>query len=280
MKTLLELSAQPTSKRRVLEYGADGNKVVRHYYDVFPVVGTVYAADHGTNQYGERQFDTFIFFDGVPDGLKVENRNIYRDYMTDDRYAEGVKNFGGESPEAFVAAMNLAMESNRFIGNAWIEFVRQWNPERADVYAQHRAAWYARKEEEQRVREEQHRAEEAERARQAAEEDRLERAKYHGFADDLSPMRFGKLSAAMEKLIRTSEYGVQNKRAFVESLIKDGWTPKKEEGVTSWYGSRWNVKESKPRTEYRIAKDSVSYKVSKTEFDYAVYLTQHENWND
>lgn len=65
------------------------------------------------------------------------------------------------------------------------------------------------------------------------------------------------------------------KREFVISRMKDGWTPTKKEGVVSYYGSRWDVKESKPRTEYRLAKENLTYRISKTEFNFASYLAAH-----
>ncbi len=275
MKTILEMSQQPTTKRRTIEYGTSGNNVVRHYHDVFPITETLFASDCGTNGYGEREFDLFVFFDGVPDGMKVENHTIFRDHMTDEYYAKAVVNVGLQSREAFVSSSDQAMERKQFIGNAIIEFVRQWNAERAAVYEKYRAAWYERKEEERRAREEQRRAEEAERARQAMEEDARERAKYLGFADAMTPMQFGKLSSTMEKLTRTVDFGVQTKRDFILSLVKAGWTPNRRDDVTTFYGSRWDVKESKPRTEYRMKKDGFSYKVSKTEYDFAMYLTEH-----
>ena len=67
---------------------------------------------------------------------------------------------------------------------------------------------------------------------------------------------------------------VITRRQFIIDSINDGWVPQKEEGVTSWYGSRWNPKESKPRTEYQLYKDGYVYKISKTEYDFAVYLTE------
>lgn len=42
------------------------------------------------------------------------------------------------------------------------------------------------------------------------------------------------------------------------------------------YGSKWEPKQSKPKTEYGLSKDGYIYKVSKTEYDFAVYLTEHK----
>ena len=69
----------------------------------------------------------------------------------------------------------------------------------------------------------------------------------------MTAMQFGKVSSVLDALIRV-DGKVMTKREFVISRMKDGWTPTKKEGVVSYYGSRWDVKESKPRTEYRLAK--------------------------
>lgn len=58
----------------------------------------------------------------------------------------------------------------------------------------------------------------------------------------------------------------------VTCFSKDGWIPKKREGVTTWYGSKWEPKESKPKTVYSLDKDHLCYTISKTEFDFAEFL--------
>ena len=68
---------------------------------------------------------------------------------------------------------------------------------------------------------------------------------------------------------------VTSRRQFVISCVRDGWEPRKDEGVTTWCGSRWEPRKSKPKTVYSLAKDGLCYKVSKTEYDFASYLTEH-----
>ena len=41
MMTLDKITT-PFKRRRVIEYGKDGNKVVRHWYEVQHVIGTLY----------------------------------------------------------------------------------------------------------------------------------------------------------------------------------------------------------------------------------------------
>lgn len=90
----------------------------------------------------------------------------------------------------------------------------------------------------------------------------------------MTPMHFGKVDAVLGSLIRC-DGKVMTRREFVIQAIKDGWTPEQKDGVTSWYGSKWEPKQSKPRTEYRLVRENFSYKVSKTEFDFAKYYVEH-----
>lgn len=137
---------------------------------------------------------------------------------------------------------------------------------------------YARREEQERQERleqqaEEKAAEEAEKARQQAELDAT-KAKYFGWADTMTPLRFGKVRSKLEGLIR-HEGKVMQLRDFIVSLVRDGWDPVQQDGVTFWYGSKWSPKQSKPRTERTLSKGEYSYKVSKTEYDFAVYLTEH-----
>lgn len=41
----------PFERRRVIEYGKDGNKVVRHWYDVQHVIGSLYKSKDFPNDW-------------------------------------------------------------------------------------------------------------------------------------------------------------------------------------------------------------------------------------
>ena len=59
----------PFERRRVIEYGADGNKVVRHWYEMRHVIGPLYMSRITKNEYESDMFTLFVFFPGVPNGL-------------------------------------------------------------------------------------------------------------------------------------------------------------------------------------------------------------------
>ena len=52
----------PFERRRVIEYGADGNKVVRRWYEVQHVIGSLYKSKDTPDDRGELEFKLFVFF--------------------------------------------------------------------------------------------------------------------------------------------------------------------------------------------------------------------------
>lgn len=268
--TLANLTT-PFERRRMIEYGADGCKVVRHWYNVQHVSGPLYKGEDHANEYGEPEFELFIFFPGADTGLLYQ-RMRHPDWFTAEKLMASVEREHFDSLEHMIAEFDSRMENDQFIGNAQIEFIRQFNQQRAARYAQYRLEYYARREEKERQK---HLAEQAEEAKKAAAQKAelaAEKAKYLGWANDMTPLRFGQVTAFMDTRIRV-DGAVMTKREFIINSIKDGWIPEKEEGVVSWYGSRWNAKKTKPRTEYRLCKGNCAYKITKTEYDFAMYLT-------
>lgn len=275
----LDQLISPFERRRAFEYGKGGNKVVRHWYEVQNVIGPLYKSRDNTNQCGDLEFNLFIFFPGTDTGLLYQ-RMAHPGRYTVEQMARAISRDCVDSPFHMICDLNERMTKDQHIGNAEIAFVRQFDPLAAEKYAKYHEDRSARREAKQReayqLQEIQRKvAEEEEKAKQQADL-AAAKAKYFGWADHMTPMRFGKVRAKMEGLIR-SDGKVMPLRDFIISLVKDGWVPKKEEGVTTWHGSKWNPKESKPKTVYKLSKDNLCYKVNKTEFDFAVYLTEHED---
>lgn len=263
MMTLDKITT-PFKRRRVIEYGKDGNKVVRHWYEVQHVIGTLYKTKEAKNERGDLLFNLVIFFDDKLDGLMFERMSCPERY-TVERVADTMRRCQIDSAVHMYMSLNERMEQNKFIGAADIEFFRQFDRAAAERYAQYRLDYYARKEAAERERrlalEEQ---EAAEKARQQAELEAA-KAKYHGWADTMSPIRFGKVDAILGSLVRCNGK-VMTRREFVVQAVRDGWMPEQRDGVT---------RQGKPRMEYRLVKENISYTVSKTEFDFAKYYVEH-----
>lgn len=187
---------------------------------------------------------------------------------------DALQRAGYRSLPDFFRRYDENVELDRHIGAAIIEFTRQFDPERGDRYAKQRMRYIERQEAEQRRLDEERAKKAAEEEVQRKKDEEAARALYLGWADQMSAMQFGRVVSVLEASIRV-DGRLTTRREFVISCLKDGWTPKKEEGVVSYYGSRWDVKESKPKTVYHLAKGSCSYTVTKTEFSFAEYLAAH-----
>lgn len=266
--TLNELTT-PFERRRVIEYGVDGNKVVRHWYEVQHVVGSVYKDEDCKNQWGDAECRLFIFFPGADSGLFIQTLR-HTENVTVEQLEKDAERVGLDTAERMICMLDGRVANGQFIGNAQIEFVQQFDTAAAARYTQHRADYYARKEEQERQEALARQAKEAEEEAKRLAEIEAEKAKYMGWADNMTALRFGKVKAKLEKLARF-DGKVMSYREFIIQTVKDGWMPQKKEGVTSWYG-KWEPKESKPRTEYRLCKGNLCYTVSKTEFDFAEFL--------
>lgn len=264
-------------RRQIIRYGHDGNTAIRLWCDVRLVTGTLYMSAVTTDRYGDRNFDIFLFFPGVEDGLFLQTMRNPEECNT-ERLLESAKRGGLESRETFIACLDTQMAQDAPIGNITVAFVSQWNPEKAAVYAEYRAARLARQEEKERQEECQRRMEEeGEEAREKAEAEarlKAEKAGYLGWADAMTPVRYGKVNAVLSVPVRC-DGKVMARREFVIQKVQDGWMPERKEGVIKWYGSKWERKQSKPKTEYTLAKEDLSYEINKTEFDFAVYLVKH-----
>lgn len=263
--TLAELTT-PFRQHSIICYKADGIAVCCRRYQMQQVGGPLYKGQDTMNRCGEPEFSLFIVYEGLEHGLLYE-RHIQRP----ERYSvetclDTLRQCGYDTLERYLEKMEQRIGNNQFVGNADIAFIRQFDPSLADRYAQHRLEYYARIEEEHRRQ-----ALEAE-AEAKAERSRLEaarnakRAKLHGWAGGMSALRFGQVMAALDKQIRV-EGTVMRKHEFVLWALQNGWMPVEQEVL--------GVKSDKLRREYRLQKGHVFYLITKTEFDYAVYLTGH-----
>ena len=146
----LDNLATPFERRRVIEYGKDGNKVVRHWYDVQHVIGSLCRSKEFPNNRGELEFKLFVFFDDKCDGLQFEWLSHPERY-TVEQVADTMRRCRVDSMTHMYLELNDRMGQNKFIGNAQIEFIRQFDSAAADRYAQYREDFYTRKAEQERA---------------------------------------------------------------------------------------------------------------------------------
>lgn len=91
-----------------------------------------------------------------------------------------------------------------------------------------------------------------------------------GWGDAMTPLRLHKVMATLGSLVKENGK-IMTRHEFVKRKLRAGWIPYKVENKIEGKG---NLGSSKVRTEYQIRKDKISYKVTKTEYDFAVYLIE------
>lgn len=150
----------PFERHVILQYGADGNKVVRHHYDMQPISGVLYKGEEYTNEYGEIEYNIFVVFPNIKYGLIFSKRLRDREDYTTEKIETWLKENGMDTLENYLEKLDETAREGRFIGLLEIEFVGQFDTERAKRYAQARFVFKEKMEKEYA----------AERQRQAVED--------------------------------------------------------------------------------------------------------------
>lgn len=273
--TLAELTTE-FERRPAISYSkVDHSTAVRNFYDVQHITGPLYKDRNSQNEWGDIEYSLFLFFPGVKEGILWQYKMRDPSRWTVERLADELVRYGFDTIEHYEKHLVDTMDDRHFIGNAQIRFVRQWNPDLADRCAEHRENHYRRCAEQEKARRQRYEDELNRKKMEEAAQLQAEKAKYLGWADSMTAMKFGKVKACLEKLVRL-DGRVMTKREFVVAVIKKGYYPKVVDGVTSWVKRNGEYVESKPKTEYRLYNGEEFYLVSKTEFDFAMYIEEHK----
>ena len=269
--SLLELES-PIVKKRSLEYGSCGNKVVKHWHWVQNVVGPAYI--ELVNPKGEEtelRYNLYLFFDNKHDGLLLGTNLLYPEKVSVEELSAELEKNGYDTLDNFFSKLRRNMVSDVFVGKAIIAFVAQYSPEFSEILADYRDRWLERKAMKEAERNAEAIKKKAEEERKLAEEQAARRAPYLGWADNMTELRFGRVMSILEAPVIV-DGDLMRRRDFIVTRIKGGWVPDVRSNVTSVYGSKWDVKTSRPKTEYRLVKDGMVCKIGKTEYDFASYL--------
>lgn len=118
----------------------------------------------------------------------------------------------------------------------------------------------------------------AEEKRQQEEQERIKAEKLakeldlYGFTDGKTQIQQAKILDILTKRINYDGI-IKTRKQFIFDKVSEGATVEKKDGVISYYGSKWNVKQSKPKTEYRLYNNDGSFwTITKTEFEFALFL--------
>lgn len=257
-------------RRRALEYGKDGNKVVKHWHEVQHVADSLYKSKEWEDEYGVVHFNLFVFFPEYPDGVLVGKHYTNPEWYGKVEILDRLKKAGYASMHDFIEATKGAMSAGRFVGGVDIAFIRQADPSFADECAAYRLGRL--KMQEQKWEQEHQEDLERERRKEAEKQQAIEaeRAKYFGWADTLTAMQYGRAKKLMDGLIRYDN-SVMTVREYIITLVKEGRTLYKREYQTSW-------KSDKSTMVYglSIPGKNLFTQLKKTEYDFAEYLINHK----
>lgn len=139
---------------------------------------------------------------------------------------------------------------------------------------QEEAEKHAKFEAEQRKKEEEARAE--------AERKKAEKIAFLcGYADGKTQIQTERIYNILSKIqgYRNSQNGgkveYKSRRDFIIDTLSEGGKAEQKDGIVSYYGSKWDRKQSKPKTEYRLyTAEGSYYTITKIEYDFAVFMMQ------
>lgn len=139
---------------------------------------------------------------------------------------------------------------------------------------QEEAEKHAKIEAEQRKKEEETRAE--------TERKKAEKVAFLcGYADGKTQIQTERIYNILSKIqgYREGEkVNYKSRRDFIIDTLAEGGKAEQKDGVISYYGSKWERKQSKPKTEYRLyTAEGSYYTITKIEYDFAVYMQNQTN---
>lgn len=122
------------------------NKVVRHTVDAEPITNWLYVHKNPQDQSGNVDADFYLYYPSINNGIYLTSRKIWHG---DDSFIATmqIENERFSSPDGFIAAMDNAISNNQWVCNAEIEFVSQYNAEKATAYSEYRLAYLKKQDE-------------------------------------------------------------------------------------------------------------------------------------
>lgn len=132
---------------------------------------------------------------------------------------------------------------------------------------QEEAEKHAKFEAEQRKKEEE--------ARVEAERKKAEKVAFLcGYADGKTQIQTERIFDVLSKKY-IYDGKLKTRKDFIIDTLSEGGKAEQKDGVISYYGSKWDRKQSKPKTEYRLyTAEGSYYTITKIEYDFACFMMQ------
>ena len=102
-----------------------------------------------------------------------------------------------------------------------------------------------------------------------------------GYADGKTQIQTERIYNILSKIqgYRNSQNGgkveYKSRKDFIVDTLSEGGKAEQKDGIISYYGSKWDVKQSKLKTEYRLyTADGSFYTITKIEYDFACFMME------
>ena len=282
-------SAENTAKviKEVITYKADGNGI-KTVKKVLVSLAEVYKDNSIMGLYAdatEPENNGIIIYKDFSPCLEVAK--VWND-PTAEQMRKALQNYNGKMGtfSDFENATKINIENGAYIKNDVLyllkvhgctETLQKALEVKEGIKAkqiQEEAEKHAKFEAEQRKKEEEARAE--------AERKKAEKIAFLcGYADGKTQIQTERIYNILSKIqgYRNSQNGgkveYKSRRDFIIDTLAEGGKAEQKDGIVSYYGSKWDRKQSKPKTEYRLyTAEGSYYTITKIEYDFACFMME------
>lgn len=265
-------------RKRVIQYGANRKKSVKHTYSLVPYYGSLWTTERHSLDEKRTECDCFVVYPDFPYGLMIcQNIKIDTELPKIKRWMSYNECY---KPEQFSALMMRRIKNDRFIGAPEIEFVMQYDfvtASRMKEYhlehcahrPNHKKLWLLELQQEVDIIEK--------RIKKQIEEEEAKKRAHE--IEILQGWDIGKSEARRRRMLNALEAGHYEDGEYVpiykvlQEKIEDGWIPIEEEDIDSFLCMKMMGSKRKNPTKVRILKNDHYYiKINKEEYEFACHL--------
>lgn len=246
-------------KRSVIEYGRDGMSVVVGLHDMQNVVGPVFKS-RPLVRGQEVVCHLYLFFDDQKNGVCFERNLDHIEQYSVEHIAESLRRSKMDTLEAYMEMLDETVKKGMCLGEDTIQFVRQFDEKRGDVYEKARMDYYAQQIAKRIKRVESRREADLKRMLAAQKDEDSKRARRSKWEkrmmeEGVSDSRLNELTYVNGRVMKLKEFLVQS--------VAGGWKP-----VERKCGGR---------IMYRLEKADKTYKIPRYGYEYAKAIYEKLN---
>lgn len=272
-------------QKQIITYKADGNSVKTVKKELLSL-SKVYKDNSISGLYAdasEPENNRIIIYKDFDPCIEIST--IYND-PTAEQMRKALQNYNGktETFSDFEKTIKNAVANGQYIKNDVLyllkvhgctETLQKALEVKEGIKAkqiQEEAEKHAKIKAEQRKKEEEAKAE--------AERKKAEKVAFLcGYADGKTQIQTERIYNILSKIqgYRNSQNSgkveYKSRKDFIIDTLAEGGKAEQKDGIISYYGSKWDRKQSKPKTEYRLyTAEGSYYTITKIEYDFACFM--------